>query len=139
MMRLDSPKPGHPVSRAVAAATIFAAVASLGLSLLPPLLLIVLFVAGPASLAFFFSGRPADRDTFMANGYAASFAAGLTGAIWISIFADDETEPVAVAVGSIVSFVLLTFFATAGCLITSRWLEKRAVAAEEVEPPRRES
>ena len=127
-MRVDSLKPGHPVGRALAAAAVFAAVASAGLTLFPPLQLILLFVIGPAACAFFFAGRPADRETFMANGYATSFTAGLTGAIWLGIFADDSTEPAAVAVGSIVSFVLLTFFATAGCYIAGRWLEKRALA-----------
>ena len=128
MVERDVGKPGNPVARAAGGAALFTLVGALALAVFPSILLIVLFVAGPALVAFFFAGRPADRDTFFANGYAISIASGLLGAAWIGLFSDDDIEPVAVAVGAFVSLILLTLFGMLGCFVSGRWVGREKVS-----------
>jgi apolipoprotein N-acyltransferase len=128
-------KTTHPVLRATGAGVLFAVIAALGLLIFPPLLSVILFVLGPAGVALLLAGRPVDRDTFYRNAYGTALAAGLTGAAWIGAFADDDTEPIGVAVGAIVSFILLGFFAAAGSYLVGRWIDRRQLATAR--PPAR--
>ena len=113
-------KPGHSVFRAISAALLLAAVAAGALLVLPPLLLVVVFAALPAGCALLLSAG--HRDTFVANGMVASLAAGATGAAWIGFRAEGE-RPVAVVIGAVLAFVLLTLVGGLGCYLAGRGLK----------------
>jgi hypothetical protein len=106
-------------ARAAGAAVLFAAVASGALAVLPSLALLVLFIAGPAGVAFLFAGG--GRAAFNTNGMTVSAASGVTGAAWVGALSD--AHPVAVLIGSFVSLALLSAMGAAGCYVLGRVLK----------------
>jgi hypothetical protein len=123
MQAASATRQAHPVLRASAAGTVAVSAALFGLAFFPSLLLVAIFLVGPAVAAFAFAG-PNDRDTFTANAIIASFASGATGAAWLAARADDATEPAAVVVGAVISFVLVVLFAGLVCFAASRVLQR---------------
>ena len=104
--------------RALGAAALFAAVALFGLSFFPGFVMLVLFLAGPAGSALLFSGPPPTRGVFTTNGVTACLSSGAVGALWIGTHGEDTAAP-AVAVGAVVSFVLLSTFGALICYVVS--------------------
>ncbi|MCC6381703.1 MAG: hypothetical protein IT304_04300 [Dehalococcoidia bacterium] len=122
------------MARAIGAGLAFAAIAAAALFVLPPLLLLLLFVLGPALAALAFSTPRASRERFTANGSVAATMAGLTSAVWIALRADDETSTLAVAIGAVLSFFLLMTAAGVAVHFLARLLATEAtIAARDAE------
>jgi hypothetical protein len=110
-------KPANPGLRGLGAAFGFATVGVVALLLFPAILSIIVFFAGPALGALLLSGG--HRDTFGANGIAASLTAGILGAAWIGALSD--ARPLSVLIGALVSLVLLTLLASFGCYLVGKF------------------
>ncbi len=126
--------PGHPVMRALAAVLLVVVAGVFLLAVLNGLIGFAFFVLTPGAAALFFAGAPPHRDTFVANGIAASFASGLTGGSWVLAGGgDDGTNAVSVIVGGIVSFVILTVLAMLGCALAGKIFLRERKAPEAFE------
>lgn len=73
----------------------------------PPLVLILVFLAGPPLVGLFFTNPPRDRNTFAANGVAAAAGGAIAGAIWVATH-PGGAHPMAVVVSTFVTFVVMS-------------------------------
>jgi hypothetical protein len=122
-------KPTNPGLRGLGAAVGFVAAGGLALLVFPAVLSIIVFLAGPALSAFLLSGG--HRDTFGANGIAASVAAGVLGAAWIGALSD--ARPLSVLIGAFVSLVLLTLLASFGCYLLGKFAFRQGALGDAEE------
>lgn len=126
------------MTRALGAGVLFAVVAVGALFVMPTLILLVLFVAGPALAALVFSAPQATRERFTSNGLTAALACGLTSAGWIAARGGDaQTTDAERAIGATLSFFILfvvsglAVFFCARFLATEDELARREAEARE--------
>lgn len=109
--------------RASGAVASVAALVVLALQFFPGVVVFVIFVAWPGIVAFLLCGG--HRPTYERNATFAVFASAATGAAWLLAAGQGEARMVALAVGAVISFVLLGLLAAAFAWALLAWLERR--------------